>query len=154
MKINSPVTNLERPYPKGKYIVSRTDLKGAITYANDTFIEVGGFSRAELLGQSHNIVRHPDMPPEAFGNLWQTVKGGRPWRGVVKNRCKNGDYYWVDALVVPLRKEHETIGYMSVRTEPSRQQIAEAEGLYQRLKNGQASLATPSAWMKIPLGNR
>ncbi len=151
MKTNLPVTQLERPFPQGRYIVSRTDLKGITTYANDTFIEVSGFSSEELVGKNHNVVRHPDMPPAAFAYLWDTLKDGRPWRGTVKNRCKNGDYYWVDALVVPVRKNNQTVGYMSVRTEPTRQQIAEAESLYQQLQESRASVPQPSAWMRIPL---
>ena len=120
MKTNLPVTNVEHRYPKGKIIVSRTDLKGVITHANDTFVEISGFSREELIGKSHNVVRHPDMPPEAFEDLWTTIKAGRPWRGMVKNRCKNGDHYWVKALVVQVRNQQQTLGYMSVRTEPTR----------------------------------
>jgi aerotaxis receptor len=151
MKINLPITQIEVPFPKGRYIVSRTDLKGAITYANDTFVQISGFSREELIGKNHNLVRHPDMLPEAFGWLWDTLKAGRPWRGIVKNRCKNGDYYWVDALVVPVLKNDQAIGYMSVRTEPTRQQVADAEALYAQLKEGRASIPQPSAWMRIPL---
>ena len=151
MKVNLPVTQVEVPFPKGRYIVSRTDLKGSITYANDTFIEISGFTREEVLGKNHNLVRHPDMLPGAFSWLWGTIKEGRPWRGIVKNRCKNGDYYWVDALVVPVLKNNVTIGYMSVRTEPTRQQIADAETLYRQLKDGKASIPKPSAWMRISL---
>src|SRR4030042_5600648 len=123
MKINMPVTNREHPFPKGKIIVSKTDLKGAITYANDAFVELSGFGDDELVGKNHNIVRHPDVPPEAFADLWVTIKQGNPWHGIVKNRCKNGDHYWVSALVVPVRKNNETVGYMSVRREPSRHQV-------------------------------
>jgi len=151
MKTNLPVTQVEAPFPQGRYIVSRTDLKGIITYANDTFIDISGFSRDELIGKSHNIVRHPDMPPQAFAWLWDTIKDGRPWRGIVKNRCKNGDYYWVDALAVPVRKNNRTIGYMSVRTAPTRQQIAAVEPLYRQLKQGEASLPKPSLWSLISL---
>ena len=151
MKINLPITQNEIPFPKGRYIVSRTDLKGMTTYANDTFVEVSGFSREELIGKNHNVVRHPDMLPGAFAWLWDTIKEGRPWRGVVKNRAKNGDFYWVDALVVPVRKNDEITGYMSVRTEPSRQQVKDAEDLYRRLKEGKASIPKPTAWMKISL---
>ncbi|MDD5176158.1 MAG: PAS domain-containing methyl-accepting chemotaxis protein [Sterolibacterium sp.] len=151
MKTNLPVTQVEVPFPKGRYIVSRTDLKGIITYGNDTFFDISGFMRDEMIGNSHNMVRHPDMPPQAFEDLWRTVKAGRPWRGLVKNRSKNGDYYWVEALVVPVRKDNQTIGYMSVRTEPSRQQVVEAEDLYRKLKSNQANLPKPSKWMGISL---
>lgn len=151
MKKNLPVTHAARAFPKGKYIVSRTDLKGAITYANDTFVEISGFTRDELIGINHNIVRHPDMPPPAFENLWNTVKAQRPWRGIVKNRCKNGDHYWVDALVVPVLKDNQTIGYMSVRTEPSTRQIREAEALYAKLNQGSASLPAAGSWARISL---
>lgn len=151
MKINLPVTQNEIQFPKGKYIVSRTDLKGIITYANDTFIDLSGFSHEELIGKNHNLVRHPDMPAAAFRNLWDTVKEGRPWRGIVKNRCKNGDYYWVEALVVPVRKDDQTIGYMSVRTEPTRQQITEAEALYRHLNASKAQLPPPGFWKRISL---
>jgi aerotaxis receptor len=133
VKINQPVTQIEKPFPKGQYLVSRTDLKGIITYANDAFVELSGFSGAELIGKNHNVVRHPDMPPQAFQNLWDTVKTGRPWRGVVKNRSKSGDFYWVDAFVVPVRENDQTTGYMSVRSEPNRQQIQAAEALYREL---------------------
>ncbi|MFA7270151.1 MAG: methyl-accepting chemotaxis protein [Sterolibacterium sp.] len=151
MKTNLPVTQIEQPFPKGKYIVSKTDLKGITTYGNDTFFEISGFSPEELIGKNHNIVRHPDMPPSAFAWLWNTIQDGRPWRGVVKNRSKNGDYYWVEALVVPVRKNNQTTGYMSVRTEPSRAQIAAAEPLYKSLKQSGASIPEPSAWQRISL---
>ncbi len=151
MKVNLPVTQVEAPFPKGRYIVSRTDLKGAITYGNDTFFDISGFSREELIGKNHNVVRHPEMPPEAFEDLWRTVKAGRPWRGIVKNRRKNGDFYWVEAMVVPVRKNNDTIGYMSVRTEPTREQVKDAEALYQRLKDKRAVLPKPTAWMGISL---
>lgn len=151
MKTNLPITQVEIPFPKGRYIVSRTDLKGITTYVNDTFIDISGFSREELVGKNHNVVRHPDMLPGAFKWLWDTIKEGRPWRGIVKNRAKNGDFYWVDALVVPVLKDDKPIGFMSVRTEPTRQQVAEAETLYQKLKNGEARISEPSAWMRISL---
>jgi len=146
MKINLPVTQAEKPYPKGKYLVSKTDLKGAITYANEAFVELSGFSNEELIGKNHNLVRHPDMPPQAFEDLWNTVKEGRPWRGIVKNRAKNGDHYWVDAFVVPVRKNDQTLGYMSVRSEPSRQQIQDAERLYKQLNVTKARLDTGGSW--------
>ena len=93
MKTNLPVTGVERDYPDDANILSTTDPKGRITYANAEFVEVSGFSEGELLGKSHNIVRHPDMPPAAFENLWSCLKSGKPWMGIVKNRVKNGDHY-------------------------------------------------------------
>ena len=154
MKNNLPVTQVEAPFIKGKYIVSKTDLKGIITYANDTFVEMSGFSRDELIGKNHNIVRHPDMPPVAFADLWTSMEEGRPWRGVVKNRCKNGDYYWVLALVVPVRKQGRTIGYMSVRTEPSRDQVRAAESLYEQLRATSRAIPRPGKWKRISLRSR
>ena len=151
MKKNLPVTQVERPFPKGKYIVSKTDLKGITTYGNQTFFEMSGFSAEELIGKNHNVVRHPDMPPQAFKDLWDTIQDGRPWRGVVKNRCKNGDYYWVHALVVPVRQDNQTIGYMSVRTEPTREQIAAVEPLYQSLLQSGAALPGPSRWKRVSM---
>lgn len=151
MKINLPVTQQETPFPKGRYIVSRTDLKGVTTYVNDTFVDVSGFSRDELIGKSHNVVRHPDMPPEAFAWMWATIRQGRPWRGTVKNRCKNGDHYWVDALVVPVLKNGQVTGYMSVRTEPTRSQITSADAFYHQLKDKKASIPQNSWWKCVSL---
>lgn len=133
MKKNLPVTNIEIPVGQEQLLVSKTDLKGVITYCNETFVAISGFTRDELVGKSHNLVRHPDMPPQAFKDLWSTVQSGRPWRGLVKNRTKQGDYYWVEANVIPVTKNDQVIAYMSVRTTASREQIAAAEALYQRL---------------------
>jgi len=141
MKINTPVTNNEVFMQPGKPIVSKTDLKGAITYVNQTFVDISGFSREELLGKNHNMVRHPDMPPEAFAYLWDTLKLDIPWRGLVKNRCKNGDFYWVEAYVTPLKENGRTIGYMSVRDIPKREDIKAAESLYDAVRTGKVSLA-------------
>lgn len=138
MKINMPVTQVEVPFPADCYLVSKTDTKGIISHANDAFVGISGYTREELIGSSHNIVRHPDMPAEAFADLWQTLKSGLPWRGIVKNRCKNGDYYWVEAFVVPVRKNGTTMGYMSVRTPPSRNQVAQAETLYSAIRDKSA----------------
>ncbi len=133
MKINLPVTQRENDYDASVEIVSTTDLKGIITYANQDFIEVSGFTEEELLRKNHNIVRHPDMPPAAFADLWQTIKAGRPWMGIVKNRCKNGDHYWVDAYVTPIFEHGEVVGYQSVRVKPKREDVQRAEQLYARL---------------------
>jgi aerotaxis receptor len=140
MKINLPVTQNEVTLPPGKHLVSKTDLKGIVTYANDDFISVSGFSRDEIVGKSHNLLRHPDMPPAAFEDLWQTLKEGKPWRGIVKNRTKQGDYYWVEAFVIPFRKDGQVVGYMSVRSAPTRQQILEAEKCYAALMQSKKPL--------------
>jgi len=134
MKINLPVTQKEYDYPASWIIVSTTDIKGVITYCNKPFIEISGFSEHELIGVNHNVIRHPDMPPAAFKNLWDTVKKGKPWRGIVKNRCKNGDHYWVDAYVTPVYEGETLVGYQSVRTKPTRAQIETAERLYARVR--------------------
>jgi len=114
-------------------LVTKTDTKGIISYTNDAFCRIAGYTREELIGKSHNVVRHPDMPPAAFKWLWDTLKAERPWRGMVKNRCKNGDHYWVRATVSPVIEGGKIIGYVSVRKAPSKQQIAEAEELYREL---------------------
>jgi len=131
---NAFVSQKETLMSVGSVLISKTDPKGLITYCNDDFEKISGYSRAELIGKSHNIVRHPDMPPAAFKWLWDTLKMQRPWRGIVKNRCKNGDHYWVHATVAPLFDDGQVAGYVSVRRAPTRQQIAEAEKLYQGLK--------------------
>lgn len=155
MKANFPVTQREKPYPSGRYLVSKTDHKGVITYANDAFVELSGFSRDELLGKSHNIVRHPDMPPQAFDDLWHTIKAGLPWRGIVKNRAKEGDHYWVDAFVVPVREHGQITGYMSVRQQPAREAVQAAEALYQKLVQTKARLDTrPPFWKRISIRAR
>jgi aerotaxis receptor len=138
VRTNLPVTGIEYIVQDGQSIVSKTDTKGRLTYVNPTFIEVSGFSYEELLGKAHNIVRHPDMPPEAFDDLWKTLKSGLPWTGMVKNRRKNGDFYWVVANVVPIKENGATVGYMSVRTRPEREQVKAAEDLYRRFRQGEA----------------
>src|SRR5690606_37129274 len=97
-------------------ILSTTNLKGIITYVNDEFVNFSGFSREELIGQPHNIVRHPDMPAAAFDELWGCLKAGQPWMGLVKNRCKNGGYYWVNAYVTPIFKDGQVVEFQSLRT--------------------------------------
>jgi len=130
MRSNLPVTTAEYPITDATLIVSRTDTKGRLTYFNDEFVQAAGFSEAELMGQPHNIIRHPDMPPEAFENLWTTLKAGKPWVGAVKNRRKNGDFYWVLATASPIRENGQVIGYTSVRTRLPADQRAEAEHVY------------------------
>ena len=138
MRTNLPITNQEFVLRDGMTIVSRTDLKGRITFVNDDFIEASGFAESELIGEPHNILRHPDMPEAAFADMWTTLKAGRPWTGMVKNRCKNGDYYWVIANATPIREGNSVVGYMSVRTRASREQVQAAEHLYQLFRDGKA----------------
>jgi aerotaxis receptor len=136
MRNNQPVTNREVEVQDDQAIVSKTDLNGNITYVNPYFTQVSGYDEAELLGAPQNIVRHPDMPVEAFADLWASIKAGTPWTGIVKNRCKNGDYYWVRANVTPICEHGKTTGYMSVRVKADRQQIAKAEQAYRELRGG------------------
>ena len=138
MRVNLPVTAREYVLRDGMTIVSKTDTKGRITYVNDDFLEASGFTEAELIDKAHNIVRHPDMPEEAFFDLWATLKQGRPWTGMVKNRCKNGDFYWVMANATPLYEGTTLTGYMSVRSKPSRAQIDAAEAAYRLFRDKKA----------------
>ncbi|QDD63145.1 PAS domain-containing methyl-accepting chemotaxis protein [Herbaspirillum seropedicae] len=138
MRKNLPITTTERLLEDGKSIVSKTDLQGNILYVNPYFIEISGFEEEELIGAPQNIVRHPEMPREAFADMWATLKEGLPWNGLVKNRCKNGDYYWVQANVTPVRENGRAVGYMSVRTRPSREQVQAAEAAYRKFSSGQA----------------
>lgn len=135
MKMNLPVTGQEQRFSADKNMVTKTNTKGIITFANQDFVEVSGFSEEELIGKNHNLIRHPDMPPVAFEIMWKTLKRGLPWRGIVKNRCKNGDHYWVDARIVPIKKNGEITGYMSVRSCPSREDVAGAEAAYESAKS-------------------
>jgi len=116
MRKNFPVTDEEYPVSDETLIVSRTDLKGRLTYVNEDFIDAAEFTTDELIGKAHNIVRHPDMPPEAFENLWQTLKAEKPWVGAIKNRRKNGGFYWVLATASPIRENGQVTGYTSIRT--------------------------------------
>ena len=141
MRNNQPVTGTEYVIRHGQSIVSKTDIKGRITYINPSFVEISGFTEAELLGKAHNLVRHPDMPAEAFADLWQTLQAGEPWTGLVKNRRKNGDFYWVVANVVPIQEGGRVTGYMSVRTAPTRAQVRAAEAAYARVRADEPGLA-------------
>jgi aerotaxis receptor len=139
MRINQPTTTVEFPFPVGETLVSTTDLKGRIVYCNSTFVAVSGFTKEELLGQPHNIVRHPDMPEEAYRDMWQTIASGQPWSAAVKNRRKDGSFYWVMANVTPLLSGDVPQGYMSVRTQPTREQVAAAEALYRTMREEKAA---------------
>ena len=134
MRNNLPVTNVEYQLADDCLIVSKTDAKGRITYFNKAFLDASGFSAEELMGQPHNIVRHPDMPPEAFDNLWTTLKAGRPWYGAVKNRRKNGDYYWVLASASPIWENGAVTGYMSIRSKLAGRSAQEAEQVYAQIR--------------------
>lgn len=136
MRKNLPITGNERTFPKEQQLISSTDIKGTILHCNDAFIAISGFSREELVGSPHNIVRHPDMPEAAFKTMWSYLLQGKPWMGLVKNRCKNGDYYWVNAYVTPVTEHGRVVGYESVRSMPSREQVAYAERLYTAINTG------------------
>lgn len=134
MKKNYPILDVEYSYRDSAVLISKTDLKGIITYANQDFIEISGYTNEELVGKNHNLVRHPDMPPIAFQGLWETIKQNKIWNGIVKNRCKDGKYYWVEANVAPMFDTNDQVsGYISVRTKPSVERIQAAEKLYQQL---------------------
>ena len=145
MRTNLPVTATEYPITDETLIVSRTDPKGRLTYFNDQFVAAAGFTEAELMGQPHNIIRHPDMPPEAFDNLWTTLKAGKPWAGAVKNRRKNGDFYWVLATASPIVENGQVTGYTSIRTKLPADQRAEAEQVYAALREKKKHNYTISA---------
>jgi aerotaxis receptor len=136
MRLNEPVTQREYEFPDDATLMSTTDTQSHIVYANAAFIEVSGFTREEIVGQPHNLVRHPDMPAEAFADMWKALKSGEPWTALVKNRRKNGDHYWVRANAIPIVRDGRQVGYMSVRTKPSRQEIDAAEKLYQQMREG------------------
>ena len=138
MKNNGPVTDFEHKFPSdpNAKIISVTDRDGIITEVNDTFVQMSGFSREELIGQPQNIVRHPDMPSLIFAELWKTIKSGHPFMGIIKNRCKDGSYYWVNAMIMPIIQNGEIVGYESVRTAASETQIARAKHYYKMINEG------------------
>ncbi|ANY15993.1 PAS domain-containing methyl-accepting chemotaxis protein [Bordetella pseudohinzii] len=138
MRVNLPIYDVETRLREDQYLISRTDTKGRIVYANPAFVEVSGFEREELMGKAHNIVRHPDMPAEAYEDLWRTLQAGRSWLGVVKNRRKDGGYYWVLANATPIYEDGEVVAYSSVRVRPTDEQIADAEAHYEELRQGRA----------------
>ncbi|HBC8644653.1 TPA: methyl-accepting chemotaxis protein [Citrobacter koseri] len=138
-------------------LMSTTDLQSYITHANDTFVQVSGFTLNELLTQPHNLVRHPDMPKAAFADMWYTLRQGEPWSGIVKNRRKNGDHYWVRANAVPMVREGRVTGYMSIRTRATDEEIAAVEPLYKALNEGRSNkrihkgLVVRKGWLgKLP----
>ncbi len=151
------VTQQNTPLADDTTLMSTTDLQSYITHANDTFVQVSGFTLQELQGQPHNMVRHPDMPKAAFADMWFTLKKGEPWSGIVKNRRKNGDHYWVRANAVPMVREGKISGYMSIRTRATDEEIAAVEPLYKALNAGRTSkrihkgLVVRKGWLgKLP----
>ncbi len=159
MRTNLPVTGKEILLQDHETIVSKTDLKGRITYVNQTFLDISGFSEKEVIGEPHNIVRHPDMPAEAFADFWNNLKQGRPWSGYVKNRCKNGDHYWVLANATPIFENGQVIGYMSVREKATREAVTACEAAYAKIRAGNSGLvvvegqALPDSKLKLALRN-
>jgi aerotaxis receptor len=135
MRLNTPVTEQERVFSAGLHLISATDLQGTITYCNEDFADVSGFVIEQLLGSPHNVVRHPDMPEAVFAHMWSYLKAGKAWMGVVKNRCQNGDFYWVSAYVTPILEQGRTIGYESVRVKPTAEQIERAGQLYAQIRS-------------------
>ena len=151
------VTQNEYPLDDDTTLMSTTDLHSYMTHTNDTFVQVSGFTLQELLGQPHNIVRHPDMPKAAFADMWYTLKKGEPWSGIVKNRRKNGDHYWVRANAVPMVRNGQMTGYMSIRTRATEDEVAAVEPLYKALNEGRSKkrihkgLVVRKGWLgKLP----
>jgi aerotaxis receptor len=138
MRTNFPVTQREYIMDDGATLLSTTDTRSHLTFANAAFVAASGFEPSELLGQPHNIVRHPDMPPEAFADMWATLRNGQSWTALVKNRRKNGDHYWVRANAVGIQRDGSTVGYLSVRTKPGRDEVQAAEALYAAFRSGRA----------------
>lgn len=154
MRKNFPVTEVETKLHPDQYLISKTDLKGRITYANPAFVQTSGFSREELLGKAHNIVRHPDMPPACFQDLWDTLRAGKPWLGIVKNRRKDGGYYWTQALVSPIEENGVVTGYASVRVCPSEEDIQRADAFYKAVNDGTVKGYTIKEGRICPIGWR
>lgn len=141
MRNNGPVSTTERSFPEHQRLISATDTHGKIAYCNDEFVAISGYARDELIGSPHNLVRHPDMPPAVFQAMWGQLKAGKSWMGVVKNRCKNGDFYWVSAYVTPILENGTLTGFESVRVKPTADQVARATALYARLREGRPALS-------------
>ncbi|MFM4680351.1 PAS domain-containing methyl-accepting chemotaxis protein [Aeromonas media] len=146
MRVNQPVTQRERLYPAHQNLISTTDLESRITYANDEFCQIAGFTLEELQGSPHNLVRHPDMPPQAFADMWTHLRQKKSWMGPVKNRCKNGDHYWVNAFVTPIQDANgKVVEYQSVRTAPDDAVKQRSERVYEEMRSGK----TPRA-LRLP----
>jgi aerotaxis receptor len=149
MRNNQPITQRECSFQAQQRLISTTDLKGQITYCNDAFVEISGFTRDELIRAPHNLVRHPDVPAAVFQHMWETLKQGRPWMGIIKNRCKNGDHYWVNAYITPVTDNNQLIGYESVRVKPTAEQVRRTEALYQRINSGKSAIPGSDHWLPV-----
>ena len=146
MKNKIAATQKERVMRDNDFIVSKTDLKGLITYANEIFIEFSGYTPYELLNTQHNIIRHPDMPRAVFELLWKTLQSGQEFNGYVKNMSKDGGFYWVFANVTPsYDNNHKVIGYYSVRRKPSLQALAVIEPIYKEMLMAEKNSAAKNA---------
>ncbi|MFT5593719.1 MAG: aerotaxis receptor [Oceanicoccus sp.] len=152
MKKNLPITNNERVVENNERIISSTNLKGQIEHVNQDFLKISGFTEEELIKSSHNIVRHPDMPEAAFKQAWDYLKRDKQWKGIVKNRCKNGDFYWVDAFITPVKNNGTVVGYESVRYKPKKESVARAEKVYKRLNKGKSAFPSKDKLRSLPLG--
>lgn len=149
MRNNQPVTQREIALAVQQKLISTTDLRGVITYCNDAFVEISGFGKEDLIGAPQNIVRHPDVPSAIFAHMWSALKLGNPWMGVVKNRSKNGDHYWVNAYVTPVFEGSLVVGYESVRVKPTADQIRRAEALYRRISQGKPAIPRRDKWQPL-----
>jgi aerotaxis receptor len=152
MRNNRKVTNTEQAFSAEQRLISATDTSGKITYCNQEFIRISGYSESELLGSPHNLVRHPDMPAAVFAVMWGYLKAGKSWMGIVKNRCKNGDFYWVSAYVTPIFESGKVVGFESVRVKPSREQVERAQAVYKRISMGKPArpvLGSAAKWLEL-----
>ncbi|MDP2104899.1 MAG: PAS domain-containing methyl-accepting chemotaxis protein, partial [Desulfobulbaceae bacterium] len=147
MRNNQPVTQREISLAPQQKLISTTDARGVITYCNDAFVDISGFDKVDLIGAPQNIVRHPDVPSAVFTHMWAALKQGRPWMGIVKNRCRNGDHYWVNAYVTPVFEGNQVVGFESVRVKPTTDQIRRAESLYKRISQGKSAVPLQDHWL-------
>lgn len=154
MRNSGPVTQVDHPLRDDDLLISRTDPRGIIEWANEGFCRIAQFDIDELVGKPHNLVRHPDMPRAAFKDLWDTVKLGHAWRGLVKNRCKNGDHYWVEADVTPIRRGGQVVGYLSIRGKPDGAERRSLEPVYAQMcrDEGTGKLREPGWLDKLRAG--
>ncbi|MGB5826688.1 MAG: PAS domain-containing methyl-accepting chemotaxis protein [Pseudomonas mandelii] len=149
MRNNQPVTQREVALGPQQKLISTTDSRGVITYCNDAFVDISGFNKSDLIGAPQNIVRHPDVPSAIFAHMWSALKQGNPWMGIIKNRSRNGDHYWVNAYVTPIFEESQVVGYESVRVKPSIEQIRRAEALYKRINRGKSAVPGSDKWQPV-----